>query len=370
MTPQLSSPHARVVDVPTPSGSYNVQVGNSILREQVAVALTQTTAAQRAMIITDSHIPQAYCERMQQGLDQAGIASFVHVFPAGEKNKRLATLEGMLDACAAAELDRSDAVIALGGGVTGDMAGLAGSLYLRGINVIQVPTSLLSMVDSSVGGKTAVDLASGKNLAGAYLQPRAVIADVTTLKTLSPDLFKDGLGEVIKHAVLADDKLLDALIATPFDAQTTPEEDLISLVATNVAIKRDVVVQDERESGLRRVLNLGHTIGHAIEAASNFELGHGSCVTAGLCCMMRGALALGWTQNEALLSRVEQACKTQGLPTNTGLDHELLYSFATHDKKRAGQHVNIVLVDSVGKPEVRSVDLASLKHVIDAGCTG
>lgn len=370
MSTTTPSYDATRVAVPTPSGAYTVHVGAHILEAAVGQALASTTHAQRALIIKDSNIPEAYLAQIQQGLDAQGVKSLSHVFPAGEKNKRFVTLEAMLDACAASELDRSDAVIALGGGVTGDMAGLAGALYLRGIDVIQVPTSLLSMVDSSVGGKTAVDLASGKNLAGAFLQPRAVVADVATLQTLSPQLFQDGLGEVIKHAVLADDELLEALIGTPFDAHTTPSERLIELVAKNVSIKRDVVVQDERESGLRRVLNLGHTIGHAIEAASNFELGHGSCVAAGLCCMLRGSLELGWTQNTQLLDRVERACATQGLPTNTALDHDVLFNFATHDKKRAAQHMNLVLADQVGAPYIKSVSLPELKRVIDAGCTG
>ena len=241
----------------------------------------------------------------------------------------------------------------------------ASALYLRGIQVVQVPTSLLAMVDSSVGGKTAVDLSAGKNLVGAFWQPSLVVADVRTLSTVPAELFLDSCGEVIKHAVLADASLLDDLESLPLTVGDDTER-LTEVVARNVAIKRDVVSADERERGLRQTLNLGHTVGHAIEAASDFSLGHGSCVAAGLCMMARAAAARGWCASETA-ERIERCVAAHGLPTGTDLPTETLMRYATHDKKRHGTDVNIVVPVEVGRCEVRRVSLEEFRDLIEAG---
>ena len=261
-------------------------------------------------------------------------------------------------------------MVALGGGVTGDIAGLSAAMYLRGIKVVQVPTSLLAMVDSSVGGKVAIDLEAGKNLAGAFWQPRAVVADVTCLHSLSHELLTDSCGEVIKHAVLADDALLEELCARPLnggDAAELDDAHLVDVVARNVSIKRDVVNADEREHGMRQTLNLGHTIGHGIEAASDFALGHGSCVAAGLCCMLRSCVALGWT-DPALAQRVERCVEAHGLPTDTQVDHQTLMSYMTHDKKRHGDSMNVVVARGAEDVVVRRVSLDELARIVELGC--
>ena len=261
-------------------------------------------------------------------------------------------------------------IVALGGGVTGDIAGLSAAMYLRGIKVVQVPTSLLAMVDSSVGGKVAIDLEAGKNLAGAFWQPRAVVADVTCLHSLSLELLTDSCGEVIKHAVLADDALLEELCARPLnggDAAELDDAHLVDVVARNVSIKRDVVNADEREHGMRQTLNLGHTIGHGIEAASDFALGHGSCVAAGLCCMLRSCVALGWT-DPALAQRVERCVEAHGLPTDTQVDHQTLMSYMTHDKKRHGDSMNVVVARGAEDVVVRRVSLDELARIVELGC--
>ena len=199
----------------------------------------------------------------------------------------------MLGRAAAHGMDRSDLIVALGGGVVGDVAGFVAATYMRGIDYVQVPTTLLAMVDSSVGGKTAIDLPAGKNLAGAFWQPRAVIADIGCLATLSEAQFADGCGEVVKHAAIADADLFAELEATPLtlDLLKSDLDRAAWLIARNVDIKRAVVAADEREAGMRKMLNFGHTIGHGIEAAERYRLGHGTCVGIGMLAMASASVA-------------------------------------------------------------------------------
>lgn len=355
-----------VIPVSTRQRAYEVHVGVGNL-DTVGRVTRTAVGGEAAAIICDSHVRPLYADRVASSLDAAGYRTAIISFPAGERNKRLATLERMLEDLAAAELSRTDVVVALGGGVTGDMGGLAAALYLRGIHVVQVPTSLLAMVDSSVGGKCAVDLSAGKNLAGAFFQPSAVVADVTCLHTLSHELLTDSCGEVIKHGVLADPALFDELLRRPLNAPDRKDADVARLVAQNVAIKRDVVNADETEQGIRQTLNLGHTLGHAIEAASAYELGHGASVAAGLCCVTRATEAMGWTE-AGTAERIEAACAAHGLPVDTTLDHDTIMRYATHDKKRHGATVNLVVPLRIGKVEVRAVTLDELAHIVRLGC--
>lgn len=355
-----------VVPVQTPSRAYDVHVGVGIL-ENTGELVRASAGGGVAAVVSDSNVAPLYAERVEESLRAAGYETTLVTFPAGEEHKRLATLEVMLEELASAGLTREDVVVALGGGVTGDMAGLAAAMYLRGIKVAQVPTSLLAMVDSSVGGKTAVDLAAGKNLAGAFFQPRVVLADMACLHTLSHELFTDSCGEIVKHGVLCDPELFEDICTRPVNADDTDDERLARIVARNVAIKRDVVNADETERGLRQTLNLGHTLGHAIEAASDFVLGHGSSVAAGLCCVSRAAERLGWTE-QGTTERIEQACRAHGLPTDTELAHETIFEYATRDKKRRGGTVTLVVPERIGKVSLRKVTLAELREVIELGC--
>lgn len=354
------------VQVDTPSRSYAVTVGRGVL-DQVGPLCRQAAGGEVAAIISDSNVAPLYAARVSTSLAQAGYQTTTLSFPAGEQNKRFHVLEGLLEGLAEAELSRDDVIVAVGGGVTGDMAGLAAALYLRGIKVVQVPTSLLAMVDSSVGGKTAVDLEHGKNLAGAFFQPHAVIADIDCFQTLSHELFTDSCGEVIKHGVLADPALFDEMSARPLNAPGYSPDDLVRIVARNIEIKRDVVNADETERGLRQTLNLGHTLGHAIEAASDFSLGHGSSVAAGLSCITRAAAAKGWCSHETS-ERIDACVRAFGLPTDTEVDHETLLRFACHDKKRHGSTVNVVVPLRIGAVEVRKLTLDELAELIDLGC--
>lgn len=354
------------VAVHTPSRSYDVHVGSRILG-QVGRLVRESAGGSVAAVVSDSNVAPLYAREVLDSLKNEGYRTTLVTFPAGERHKRLFTLSQMLEELAQAELSRDDVVVALGGGVTGDMGGLAAAMYLRGCQVAQVPTSLLAMVDSSVGGKTAVDLEAGKNLAGAFFQPSVVVADIACLDTLSHDLLTDSCGEVIKHGVIADEVLFNELAAHPINAQDADAAYLERIVARNVQIKRDVVDADERERGLRQTLNFGHTIGHAVEAASDFRLGHGTCVAIGMCCMARAAARKGWCSDQTA-RRIEDAVGAYGLPTDTALDHETVFGFATHDKKRHGSHVNVVIPLGIGQVEVRKIELAQLRELIDLGC--
>ena len=356
----------RIVRVDTPSRSYDVHVGRNLLREVGAIC-AHVTKGRMAAVISDSNVAPLYAQTVMQSLEDAGFDAILLTFEAGERNKRFSTLETLLEGLAQAQLSRDDLVVALGGGVTGDMAGLAASLYLRGIRVVQVPTSLLAMVDSSVGGKTAVDLSYGKNLAGAFFQPSAVVADIDCLASLNHDLFTDSCGEVIKHGVLADPDLFDELGSHPINAADYDPNELVRIVARNVEIKRDVVNADETERGLRQTLNLGHTLGHAIEAASDYQLGHGSSVAAGLCCIARAAAAKGWCSQETA-NRIVRTTAAYGLPTDTTVDHKTILGYAVHDKKRHASTVNVIVPLGIGQVEIRTLGIDELKELIRLGC--
>ena len=263
----MSESMETIVPVSCASRAYEVHVGVGNLASVGPVA-RKAAGGERACVVTETNVGPLYAEAVKASLENAGYVASIVTFPAGEQHKRLSTLEGILEALAEEQLTRDDVVVALGGGVTGDMAGLAAAMYLRGIQVVQVPTSLLAMVDSSVGGKVAVDLAHGKNLCGFFWQPSAVVADVACLRTIEPELFRDSVGEVVKHAVLTDPDMLGLLSQKPLVSDAFAEDEVARIVAENVRIKRDVVDADEREQGLRQTLNLGHTIGHGIEAAS------------------------------------------------------------------------------------------------------
>ena len=354
------------VHVSTPSRSYDVLIGQGVI-DEVGTLTRKACGGSAACVIADDNVAPLYANAVAESLADAGYRTTLQVFPAGERYKRLSTLSDLLEGLAAAELTRDDVVVAVGGGVTGDMGGLAATLYLRGCKVVQVPTSLLAMVDSSVGGKTAVDLEAGKNLAGAFFQPSLVVADVDCLDTLTPKLFTDSCGEVIKHGVIRDEALFRRLAARPINADGFDPQELEDVICRNVQIKRDVVDADERERGLRQILNFGHTIGHAIEAASDFSLGHGSSVAAGMCCIARASSRMGWCGQD-VADDITRAVAAYGLPTDTAVDHDTLFSFATHDKKRHGSTVNVVVPTRIGAVEVRPVSLPEFRHLVDLGC--
>lgn len=355
----------QTIAVNTASGAYDVSIGSGILSEVGAIA-RRTAGGTRAFVVTDENVGPLYADAALRPLAGAGYEVGSKELAAGEATKSMGELAALLEDLAAFGMTRDDCVVALGGGVIGDLAGFAAAVYMRGCPYIQVPTSLLAMVDSSVGGKTAVDLSAGKNLAGAFWQPRAVVADTDALATVPPERFADSVGEVIKYGVMCDPDLFEELEREPLRREGADAGRVERVVARCVAIKRDVVEADEREGGIRQTLNLGHTIGHAIESASRFSLGHGSSVAAGLAIMARACAARGLCP-AADAARIEAVIAAHALPTSTDVDTDTLFALAMSDKKRHGDTVNAVLVRGIGAVEVRRLPLADLRDLIEQG---
>ncbi len=272
----------------------------------------------------------------------------------------MGTLEAILEFLAAERFTRTDCIAALGGGVAGDLAGFAAGCYLRGIRYLQLPTTLLAAVDSSVGGKTAVNLKAGKNLAGLFLQPAAVICDTDCLASLPPAVFAGGMAEAIKTGILAGEALFSLL------EEEGAGERLPDIIARCVAYKGRVVEADEREAGPRRILNLGHTVGHAIEKCSDFTLPHGHAVAAGMAVMARASLRLGYCR-PACVARIESVLLKHDLPVTAPFTAAELAEAAQGDKKRAGGRITLVIPRDVGDCTLREIPLPELEGVISAG---
>ena len=343
---------------------YDVTIGPGLLKE-CGPRLREVVPLCHMAVITDSTVAPLYLEIVKDSLLEAGYKVSTYVFPAGEGSKNFNTLSSILEFLAEEQLTRVDCVAALGGGVTGDMAGLAAALYLRGVKYVQLPTTLLSAVDSSVGGKTAIDLSAGKNLAGAFMQPSAVLCDTDCLKTLPPHVRADGAAEAIKTGILCSEKLFALFEA---DVLSTNPELIISRC---VAYKAGVVERDEKEQGERKLLNLGHTVGHAIEKCSGFTVTHGHAVAAGLVIMTRAAENLGWLTEEAKealeAERIESAIESLGLPASTEYPPEALAQAALSDKKRAGDSITIVAPSKIGRCELKKIPVTELQSIIEAG---
>lgn len=352
------------VDASTP---YRVHIGTFLL-ERVGAIAREAAGGRRAVIVTDSNVGPLYAAPVKTGLEEAGYETGVFTFEAGERSKRAQTYISILEYLASRELTRTDVVVALGGGVVGDVAGFAAATYMRGCRLVQVPTSLLAMVDSSVGGKTAIDLDAGKNLAGAFWQPSAVVADVGCLATLEPAQFADGCGEVVKHAAIADADLFAELERTPLtlDLLMRDVERTALLIARNIDIKRAVVAADERESGVRKLLNFGHSIGHAVEACDRYRTGHGTCVAIGMVAIARAAAARGACPAE-VPARIEALAAAHGLATRTDRGADELFAAALHDKKRTGDDIDLVIPHRIGACSIERVPLTDFRALIGDG---
>lgn len=338
---------------------YGVAIGPGLLKD-CGRRLREIIPPCHMAVVTDSTVGPLYLETVTESLRAAGYAVSAYTFPAGEESKRFETLSGILEFLAEEHLTRTDCLIALGGGVAGDMAGFAAACYLRGIRCVQMPTTLLSAVDSSVGGKTAIDLRAGKNLAGAFLQPAAVLCDTDCLKTLPPAVFADGAAEAVKTGVLCDETLF-ALFE-----DGTLRVDPAEVIARCVAYKAGVVERDEKEQGERKLLNLGHTVGHAIEKCSGYAIPHGHAVAAGLAVIARAAQALGWAE-EPLAERVCACLKKNALPVSAEYAPEALAEAALADKKRAGGNITLVIPKKIGLCELKTMPVTELLPVIRAG---
>lgn len=336
---------------------YDVIIAPGLI-DEAGARLAANMPPCRAAVICDTTVAGLYLERLQKSLEDAGFKVLPYIFPAGEEQKNLGTLGNIFEFLAQSELTRKDCIVALGGGVCGDMAGFAAGCYMRGIKYIQMPTTLLSAVDSSVGGKTAVDLKAGKNLAGLFLQPAAVLCDTDCLKSLPPETLADGMAEAIKSGVLDGESLFSLCLAE--------EPDLSAIIAGCVRFKGRVVELDEKEQGLRKTLNLGHTAGHAIEKCSHFAVSHGHAVAMGLAIMTRSAVKQGLCSSEDS-ERILSALEKAGLPTRTGLSAAALAKAALADKKRAGNTITIVLPTGIGSCKLKPIPVEDLEAVFQAG---
>lgn len=335
------------------SKTYDILIGSGLMN-QLGEQVKKLGKAQKVCVVSESTVFPLYGKAVTDSLENAGFSVVSFVFPAGEESKNGSVFLELLNFLAQNRLTRSDIIIALGGGVTGDLAGFAAASYLRGIRFVQVPTTLLAAVDSSVGGKTAIDLPAGKNLAGAFCQPSLVLCDTDTLNTLPDDIFRDGCAEVIKYGILYDPILFAHLEAKGLDF------DREAVITRCVELKRDVIMEDEFDTGARMKLNLGHTIGHGVEAKSNFTLSHGKSVAIGMAIVARAS-------NCPDTARILSILRQFGLPTTTDDSAEDIFTYALSDKKRSGDTVKLILPNAIGDCSIVPTPVEQLKSFIQAG---
>lgn len=320
--------------------------------------ISKLSNAEKVTVITDSNVAPHYQWRVLNSLEKAGLEVKTHIFKAGEESKNLNTISEMYNTLAGFRMTRKDVVLALGGGVTGDMAGFAAATYLRGIDFIQVPTSLLAQVDSSVGGKTGVDLSYGKNLVGAFHQPIAVLIDPDTLNTLPDAYVCDGMAEVIKYGCIKDKAFFENL-----EAENALDH-IEDIIETCVSIKRDVVSRDEREAGERMLLNFGHTLGHAIEKIYDFNgISHGMAVAVGMVLISKAGEKAGIT-DQGTTDRIADLCLKYGLPTADNASFEEMAKAAAGDKKTSGNSISLILLNKIGDSFTKKIKLDELLDFI------
>jgi len=319
-------------------------------------------------IITDDNVDKLYGQSehaLWGSLTSAGFDVYKYVFPGGEDHKNMATVTGILEFLAEHSFTRSDMLLALGGGITGDITGFTAATYLRGIEFIQVPTSFLAVVDSSVGGKTGVNLSSGKNLAGAFWQPSLVLFDPNVLDTLSDELKLDGMAEAIKAGIIADPQILTMIDSSA--GELLDDNDLLTEIAAKaVKIKRAIVEEDERESGKRALLNLGHTAAHAIEKCSDYGISHGHAVAMGMAIISAAAAAEGLCE-KAFHEEIVSILKQAGFALTCPYSMKELTSAALHDKKRRGDSITLVIPEAAGSCRLKKIPVGELEAFFEKG---
>lgn len=310
----------------------------------------------KMVVVTDSNVEKHYCDACVEALSETGAEVFRHVIPAGEKSKNLDTVSEIYRQLVSLKLDRQSTLVALGGGVVGDITGFAAATFMRGIPFIQLPTSLLAQADSSIGGKTGVDFEGSKNMVGAFYQPRFVFINANTLRTLPERELRSGLAEVIKHGLILDSDFFEYIDYNLNKIFNFEENVLQYVTKLNCSIKGKVVEKDEREGGLRAILNFGHTIGHAVESVSGFSMLHGECVSVGIAGAYRLALKLGMVDAK-MVGKVENTLEKAGLPVKAqGMDTDKIFDKMFYDKKIKDGRLNFVLPKSIGEVIQCTVD--------------
>ena len=340
------------------SRAYDIHIGKGLLESVGTRVKALLPQARTVAIITDKNVEKLYGQTVREAFSQAGFGVISHAVPPGEKSKSLIQFFELNCWLAENRVTRSDVVIALGGGVVGDLAGFVASTYLRGVQFVQMPTTLLAMVDSSVGGKTGIDIPQGKNLVGAFYQPCAVLCDTATLDTLSPETYADGCAEMVKHGMIRSVELIEML--------QVENGGMAEIIAANATIKRDIVQQDEYDTGARQLLNFGHTIGHAIEKLSNFAVHHGAGVAIGMSIITRAAVRKKLCPANCL-SVLQELLAKFNLPSETDFSPAELYEAALTDKKRMGDTLTEVLPSALGNCVLHRMRVSDLLSFIEMG---
>ncbi len=336
------------------SRQYDVIVGHGLL-DQTAEYVKDILSPATVVIVSDDQVASLYAPAVTASLERNGIHVLLFTFPHGENSKSAEVLFELLEFMADHSVTRTDLIVALGGGVTGDLTGFAASIYLRGTPFIQIPTTLLAAVDSSVGGKTAVNLKAGKNLAGSFNQPRLVLCDIDTLETLPAHEFASGMAEVIKYGILSDPQLFELL------EQDDAHEHLEEIICRCVTSKRDLVMADEFDTGARQLLNLGHTLGHAVEKLSHFSINHGHAVAIGLAAVARCAYAAGLAEEDHA-DRICHLLHKYDLPTDCDFTTEELCQVILKDKKRTGQTIKLAIPRRIGDSYLYAMNVDELEE--------
>lgn len=343
-----------------PSREYDVLTGKNLLSSTGSLMSERgLTGDGKVLVVSDSNVRPLYMESLTASLLQNGLSTVEYEINAGEQSKNAEVLMRILKAAFEAGLTRDSTIIALGGGVVGDLAGFAASVYMRGIRLIQIPTTLLSMIDSSVGGKTAVNAFASKNILGSFYQPHLVLCDTGCLTTLPDIQIASGMGEAVKYAMI-DERVANAL---------SSHDGYGVLIPRCVECKRDIVAADEKEGGIRRILNFGHTFGHAVEAALEGTLPHGHCVAIGMAMMCRACVRCGMCDS-SVAGFLDSLLKTYHLPTHSPVPEETLVSLLVRDKKCHGERIFAVLPESLSKVRIADMSLTEVKALLHSATSG
>lgn len=343
------------VTVNASKSSYDVTIGRGL---SIGGLLSKIKHECHVCVISDDTVFSLYGKKVTDSLKEAGFATDSFVFPHGEASKNMNTVVEILEFLATKEMTRSDILLALGGGVVGDITGFAASIYLRGINFVQVPTTLLAAVDSSVGGKTGADLKAGKNLVGAFHQPIAVFLDVDTFDTLPKEQFSEGMAEAIKYGMILDKELFETFEKGNFDIK--------DICKRCIELKAMVVREDEFDTGLRQILNFGHTPAHAIEKLSNYTVSHGFAVGIGMAIMTKVSEKKGLLE-EGSFERLKEVLIRNGLLTTTDYSSKDLALNSVADKKRKGNEISLILLEQIGKAKITRVPIEEVENYYNLG---